>query len=134
MQLVAKGIKVYLLRKGVKDIVLYDKAKVKEKYEGLSPEQLVDYKALRGDSSDNIPGITGIGRKTAIRLLRGFGSLDSLYREINKDGEAGCLNEKTKKLLDEGKLQEARELIDLGEEIPGELSVVIKEADESFIK
>lgn len=80
-QLIDKHTKVYSLRKGVKDIVLYDEERIKEKY-GLIPEQLLDYKALCGDPSDNIPGVTGIGEKTATALIKRFGSLDNLYDKL----------------------------------------------------
>jgi len=85
LQLVDKNTKVNALRKGIKDTVLYDKEKVVEKYDGLTPDQLVDYKALRGDPSDNIPGVTGIGEKTAILLMKEFGSLENIYEEIRKN-------------------------------------------------
>ena len=85
LQLVDKNTKVYALRKGVKDTVLYDEEKVKEKYDGLLPEKISDFKALRGDPSDNIPGILGIGEKTAIYLLKEFGSLENLYLEVEKN-------------------------------------------------
>lgn len=84
LQLVDKNTQVYVLRKGVKDIVLYDKDLVKERFQGLTPEQLLDYKALRGDPSDGIPGVTGIGEKTAIDLLLEFGTLEKLYQAIEK--------------------------------------------------
>lgn len=84
LQLVDKNTKVYALRKGVKDTVLYDKEKVKEKYGSLAPQQLVDFKALRGDPSDNIPGVPGIGEKTAIKLIKEFKSLENLYSHFNK--------------------------------------------------
>ncbi len=84
LQLVDKNTKVYTLRKGVKDTVLYDEEKVKEKYQGLIPEQLIDFKALRGDPSDNIPGVLGVGEKTAIKLIKEFGSLDNLYSALNQ--------------------------------------------------
>ena len=87
LQLVDKNTKVYTLRKGVKDTVLYDKEKVEEKYGGLIPEQLVDFKALRGDPSDNIPGVFGVGEKTAITLIRKFGSLENLYQELEKNSD-----------------------------------------------
>ncbi|MDD5738873.1 MAG: DNA polymerase [Candidatus Pacebacteria bacterium] len=87
LQLVSANTKVYTMRKGLKDTVLYGIEQVKEKYNGLIPEQVVDYKALRGDPSDNIPGITGIGEKTAIQILKDFGSLDNLYKEIEKNSE-----------------------------------------------
>ncbi len=81
LQLVDKNTKVYSLRKGVKDIVLYDEAEVEKKY-GLKPAQLLDFKALRGDPSDNIPGVTGIGEKIATGLLKKFRSLENLYENI----------------------------------------------------
>jgi len=87
LQLVNPQTKVYSLRNRVKDTVLYDEQLVKEKYQGLSPEQLVDFKALRGDPSDNIPGVTGVGKKTAIELLLKFGSLENLYKEIEENSE-----------------------------------------------
>lgn len=87
LQLVDKDTKVYFLRKGVKDTFLYDENLVKEKYQGLTPEQLTDFKALKGDPSDNIPGVTGIGEKTAISLILEFGSLENLYQEIEKRTE-----------------------------------------------
>jgi len=87
LQLVDDNTKAYLLRKGVKNTVLYDKNLTKEKYSGLNPDQLVDFRALRGDPSDNIPGVTGIGEKGAINLLREFGTLENLYQELEKKGE-----------------------------------------------
>jgi len=84
-QLVDKNTKVYFLRKGVKDTVLYDENRVLEKYEGLSPEKLADFKGLKGDPSDNIPGVKGIGEKTAINLILKFGSLEGLYKEVEED-------------------------------------------------
>jgi len=84
LQLVDNNTKVYTLRKGVKDTVLYDIEKVKEKYGSLAPEQLVDFKALRGDPSDNIPGVPGIGEKTAIKLIKEFNNLENLYFALDK--------------------------------------------------
>lgn len=102
LQLVDKNTKVYALRKGLKDTVLYDKEKVKEKYDGLIPEDLVDYKGLRGDPSDNIPGVPGVGEKTAIFLIKEFGTLENLYEELEQNSEkAGKIKESLrKKLLD----------------------------------
>ena len=85
LQLVDEKTKVFALRKGVKDTILYDIQKVKEKYGSLTPEQLVDFKALRGDPSDNIPGVLGIGPKTAIDLIKKFGSLENLYKELREN-------------------------------------------------
>jgi DNA polymerase-1 len=84
LQLIDNNTRVYALRKGVKDTVLYDELLVKERYDGLNPSQLLDFRALRGDPSDNIPGVTGIGEKTAIKLLKEFGTLENLYKNINQ--------------------------------------------------
>lgn len=102
LQLVDKNTKVYTLRKGVKDTVLYDKEKVKEKYEGLTPEQLIDFKALRGDPSDNIPGVFGVGEKTAIELIKKFGTLENLYEELEENSQKAKEIKQSlrKKLLD----------------------------------
>ncbi len=89
LQLVNPQTKVFALRKGVKDVVLYDEDAVKAKYGGLTPSQILDFKAMRGDASDNIPGITGIGEKTAISLLLRFKSLDNLYEKIRENSKAG---------------------------------------------
>ena len=84
LQLVDKQTGVYILRKGVKDTVLYDENLVKEKFQGLTPEQLLEFKALKGDPSDNIPGVPGIGEKTAIQLIKQFGTLENLYKAVNQ--------------------------------------------------
>jgi len=86
LQLIDKITKVYALKKGLKDTILYDENKVQERY-GLLPSQLIDFKALRGDPSDNIPGVLGIGEKTAIQLIKQFRSLENLYQEIEKKTE-----------------------------------------------
>ncbi len=83
LQVISPKTKVLAPRRTFSDTVLYDESLVKEKY-GVSPEQLADFKALTGDSSDNIPGIPGIGEKTAAALLRQFGSLEEIYARIDE--------------------------------------------------
>lgn len=85
LQLVDQKTKVFSLRKGVKDTVLYDEQLTKEKFNGLIPDQIVDFKALRGDPSDNIPGVKGIGEKTATELILEFGDIKNLYKEIGEN-------------------------------------------------
>ncbi len=89
MQLVDEHTKVMTLKKGISDTIVYDVIAVKERY-GLEPNQMIDYKALRGDPSDNIPGVKGIGEKTATELLQKFHTLDGIYQNIEsveiKDG------------------------------------------------
>ncbi|MDD2732032.1 MAG: 5'-3' exonuclease H3TH domain-containing protein [Candidatus Pacebacteria bacterium] len=87
LQLVDRYTKVYVLKKGINEAVLYDEKRVKERYNDLAPDKLVDFKALRGDPSDNIPGVYGIGEKTAISLIKEFNSLDNLYKEIEENTE-----------------------------------------------
>ncbi len=77
LQLVSDKVKVALTRKGITNVDTFDPERVKEKY-GLSPEQIIDFKALKGDSSDNIPGVPGIGDKTATKLLQKFVTLDEV--------------------------------------------------------
>ena len=81
LQLINDKVKVLTFKKGVSDTVIYDTEAVKKRF-GLEPWQLIDYKALRGDPSDNIPGVSGVGEKTAISLLQQFGSLGNLYKAL----------------------------------------------------
>lgn len=85
MQLVdGKKVQVYTLKKGITDTILYDEEKVVERF-GFKPEFLPDYKGLRGDPSDNIIGIKGIGEKTATTLIEQFGTIENIYKAIKKD-------------------------------------------------
>jgi len=86
LQLVDPYTKVYTLRKRMKDTILYDEKAVKERY-GLQPSQLIDFKALKGDPSDNIPGVPGVGEKTAIKLLQEFENLENLYKGLKEKSE-----------------------------------------------
>ena len=80
LQLVGERVTVLLAatKMGRPETTLYDVPAIREKY-GLEPAQLIDLKALMGDASDNIPGVPGVGEKTALDLLHRFGSLDDLY-------------------------------------------------------
>lgn len=82
-----KKVKVFTLRKGINDTVTYDEKAVEERF-GFGPELIPDYKAFRGDPSDNIPGIAGIGEKTATELITMFGSVETVYKALKKDKEA----------------------------------------------
>ncbi len=85
MQLVDdKKVQIYTLKKGITDTILYDEEKVLERF-GFKPEFLPDYKGLRGDPSDNIIGIKGIGEKTATTLIQQFGTIENIYKAIKKD-------------------------------------------------
>jgi len=85
LQLVeGKKVQVFTLKKGVTDTILYDEDAVIERY-SFKPLQLVDYKGLRGDPSDNIIGVPGIGEKTATTIISAFGSIEGLYAALEKD-------------------------------------------------
>lgn len=79
-----KHIFVYTLKKGINDTILYDQKAVISRF-GFKPEYLPDYKGLRGDPSDNIIGIKGIGEKTATTLISKYGSIDKMYKILKKD-------------------------------------------------
>ncbi|MCA9357020.1 hypothetical protein KC872_02305, partial [Candidatus Kaiserbacteria bacterium] len=79
-----KRVQVFTLKKGIQDTVIYDEQAVKDRF-GFGPKLVPDYKGLRGDPSDNIPGIAGIGEKTATTLITNFGSIDKIYKKLIKD-------------------------------------------------
>lgn len=83
-QLIDSQTKVYSMARGAQHAVLYDENKVQERY-GLPAADFVDYKALKGDTSDNIPGVPGIGEKTAASLIQKFRSLDNIYEKITNN-------------------------------------------------
>lgn len=81
-QLATEDVTVYITRKGITDIEKYTPAHIEEKY-GLTPEQIIDMKGLMGDQSDNIPGVPGVGEKTAIKLLKEHGTIEKLYEAMD---------------------------------------------------
>ena len=105
MQLVNGKVKVLLPARGKVPAKLYGVEEVVERY-GVKPDQIVDYKALVGDPSDNIPGVAGIGPKTAAKLLQEFGSLEGIYDAVRQfttdDSRFTVLNERVVKQLKEG--------------------------------
>ncbi|MDI6815184.1 MAG: 5'-3' exonuclease H3TH domain-containing protein, partial [Dehalococcoidales bacterium] len=83
MQLVSPRVRVLTPRRAFGDTMLFDEAAVSQKY-GVKPQQIADLKALKGDPSDNIPGVPGIGEKTAVRLIQQFGTIDQIYANIDE--------------------------------------------------
>lgn len=83
LQLVSDHVSVALTRKGVSEIELYTPQEIQEKY-GLAPLQIIDLKGLMGDSSDNIPGVPGVGEKTALKLLHEYGSVEKVLENIDR--------------------------------------------------
>ncbi|TWH49376.1 DNA polymerase I [Sporomusa sp. KB1] len=83
LQLIGPAVKVLLTRKGITETETIDVPALKEKY-GLTPSQMIDMKGLMGDTSDNIPGVPGIGEKTALKLLAEFSSMENVLNNIDK--------------------------------------------------
>lgn len=107
LQLVdGEKVKVFTLRKGMNDTILYGHKEVVARF-GFGPELLPDFKGLRGDPSDNIPGIRGVGEKTATEIINTFGTIEDLYQKIEKNPEA---------LEKAGVKNRMRELITAGKE------------------
>lgn len=94
LQLVDAAVQVVFPHKGYRDPIVYDRQAVFEKY-GVYPDQIVDYKALMGDHSDNIKGVDGIGPKGAVSLLQKYGTLDGIYDHLPE--VRGTLRDKLEK-------------------------------------
>jgi DNA polymerase-1 len=83
LQLIDEHTRVYTMRRGFTDTMIYDLAALKDRY-GVDPQQFIDLKALKGDASDNIPGVEGVGEKTARDLITTYGSLDGVYEHVGE--------------------------------------------------
>ncbi|MBV9545704.1 MAG: DNA polymerase I, partial [Chloroflexi bacterium] len=119
LQLVDPHTQVLTSRRGISDTILYDEARVIEKYGGLRPDQIPEFKAIRGDSTDNIPAVAGIGDKGAEKLLVEFGSVQNLYDNLDK------VPEKQRVLLEPLRDQVllARQLTTIVRDLPIELDL-----------
>lgn len=113
MQLLSPMTKMYVIRPG-KDAEILDLETLKKKF-GMTPEQVVDYLALMGDSSDNVPGVPGVGEKTAKTLLEQFGSLDNAYANIRKIEKPSVLK---KLVLGKEKAYLSKELVTINRAVP----------------
>ncbi|MDA1337431.1 MAG: DNA polymerase [bacterium] len=124
LQLVDKQTKVQAMRKGIKDSVLFDKKKVQERF-GVGPELVADWKGLRGDPSDNIPGVAGVGEKTATHLLFLLGSLESVYSALKaKEDIPGVSPKLRETLLKEKDIAFlSKELATIDREVPIDFSL-----------
>lgn len=136
LQLVdGKRVQVFTLKRGLTDTVLYDEKAVKERF-GFGPKLLPDYKGLRGDPSDNIIGIAGIGEKTATTLITEFGTIENIYKKLKKNKEdfkkAG-ITDRIIKLLEEGEEEAlfSKTLATIMREVPVDFSLPKKVWKES---
>ncbi len=119
-QLASNEIKVDITVKGVSDIESYTPEHVAEKYDGLTPNQIIDMKGLAGDASDNIPGVTKIGEKTAIKLLKQYGSVEGIYEHIDEMKQSkmkeNLINDKEQAFL-------SKQLATINTDAPVEVSI-----------
>jgi DNA polymerase-1 len=90
-QLIDPKVRVMAPRRSFGDTLVYDEERIRQRY-GLEPEQLIDYKALVGDTSDNVPGVRGIGDKTATKLLQQYGSIEGIYDNLDEISSARFRN------------------------------------------
>ncbi|KGR77482.1 DNA polymerase I [Ureibacillus manganicus] len=118
-QLATEKVTVYITRKGMTDIEQYTPAHIEEKY-GLTPEQIIDMKGLMGDTSDNIPGVPGVGEKTAIKLLKEYGTVENLYENI-EGMKASKMKEKLVANEDQAKM--SKKLATIFTEAPIEITL-----------
>src|SRR3990167_7344272 len=118
LQLIDDHVHVYALKKGLSNIELFSPMSFTEKY-GIQPSQFLDLKALKGDSSDNIPGVPGIGEKGALELLKAHETLDGVYENL------ALLKEGTRKKLEAGKDSAyiSKQLADIWIDAPVELDL-----------
>ena len=119
LQLVTERTRLMTTRSGVQNTVIYDPQRIRERY-GLEPSQMVDFKALKGDPTDNIPGVPGVGEKTAAKLIAQFGSLDALFErvdEVTPERLRAALVEARERVL------ESRELLRIVRDVPVRLDL-----------
>ena len=118
LQLVGGGTQLMFTRKGISETILFDAAKVYEEY-GFTPGQVTDWKGLAGDSSDNIPGVPGVGDKTAVKLLQEYGTLEKVLD--NAGNVKGKLGEKLATYADQARF--SKELATIRRDAPVEFSL-----------
>src|SRR3989344_5556931 len=119
LQLINENTEVCTLKKGMSETVIYNDKAVRDRFSGLAPEQMSDYKGLVGDQSDNIPGVPGVGEKTAIQLLTEYKTLENIYENIS------LIQEKWRKKLEENKDQAffSKMLATIKTDVPVELDL-----------
>lgn len=119
LQLISDSAFVVLTKKGVTEVKQYDVSELKSEY-GLRPDQIIELKSLMGDSSDNIPGVPGVGEKTALKLIGEYGSLDNLYEHMD-DLPHNKLREKLEANRDSAFM--SRKLATIDTEVPLEMEL-----------
>ncbi len=119
LQLVSESVEALVPRRGITDTFLYGPDQVRQRY-GFEPAQLIDFKALRGDSSDNIPGVPGVGDKTAAKLVQDFGSIEALLERVDELPD-GRLKTSLKAHADQVRL--GKRMVTIVRDVPVELEL-----------
>jgi DNA polymerase I len=119
LQLVNEGTTALVPRRGITDTMTYGPDQVRQRY-GLEPRQLIDYKALRGDTSDNIPGVPGVGDKTAAQLVQQYGSIEGLIDRLDELKE-GRVKANLKEAVDQVRLN--KRMVTIRADVPVELDL-----------
>lgn len=117
-QLLSPKVNILITKKGITELELFTVEKFKEKY-SLTPEQWIDFKALKGDTSDNVPGVPSVGEKRALKLLQDFGSLEKILQY--KDNIGGKLKEAISQYSSDALL--SKELVTIRRDLPLNLSL-----------
>jgi len=119
LQLVSESVEALVPRRGITDTFVYGPGQVRQRY-GIEPEQLVDFKALRGDTSDNIPGVPGVGDKTAAKLVQDFVNVEALLERVDQLPE-GRLKTSLKANADQVRL--GKRMVTIVRDVPVELEL-----------
>ena len=127
LQLVDKNISIHILKKGLSDVAIMTPEKVKEEW-GFEPIKIIDYKGLRGDSSDNLPGIPGVGDKTAIKLIQEYDNFDNIV--ANADNIKGKIGQAIKENAEIGRISRDLAIILTDLELPFSIKDLIYEGYE----
>ncbi|MFB9752622.1 DNA polymerase I [Paenibacillus hodogayensis] len=118
LQLASEHVTIALTRKGISEVDLFTPAAIQDKY-GLTPGQITDLKGLMGDASDNIPGIPGVGEKTALKFLHQFGTVEEVL--ANADEISGKIKDKIKEHADDARM--SKELATIFRDVPVEMKL-----------
>lgn len=129
LQLIGERVKVIYTKRGISDTVTYDEAVFAEEYGGLKPVALIDLKGLMGDSSDNIPGVPGVGQKTALKLLQEYGTVENVLAHI-PEVKGKKLQENLRGHEEQARL--SKQLATIVRDVP--MAEIFKDFDELTIK
>jgi len=119
LQLVSESIEALVPRRGITDTFMYGPDQVRQRY-GFEPVQLIDFKALRGDTSDNIPGVPGVGDKTAAKLVQDFGTIEALLERVDELPEGRL---KTSLKANEEQVRLGKRMVTIVRDVPVELDL-----------